>query len=72
MNYYLAMEYFEHGTLLDHLKKSGPRVPENDAKKIVDQLLRGTRIMHSQSYTHRDLKPSVRFRHATVFANVRN
>jgi serine/threonine protein kinase len=59
MNIYLAMEYFENGTLQDYLKEKSIPIPEKDAKKAIIQLLRGIRVMHSEGYAHRDLKPSV-------------
>jgi len=58
-HYFLAMEYFEHGTLLDYMKDLSNPLPEDDAGEITKQLLQGVAIMHTNKYAHRDLKPSV-------------
>jgi len=59
MHVYLAMEYFENGTLHDYLNQKSNPIPEKDTRKAIIELLRGIRAMHSEGYTHRDLKPSV-------------
>ena len=59
-NYYLAMEYFEQGTLRDYLRNLEGLVPEPDTIEILTQLLSGIKEMHNMNYTHRDLKPDVR------------
>jgi len=58
-NYYLAMEYFEQGTLRDYLRNLEGLMPELDTIEIVTQLLSGIKEMHKMNYTHRDLKPDV-------------
>jgi hypothetical protein len=55
---FLAMEYFPLGDFKRHLEDSG--VGEEEAKKIVYDLLVGLKIMHAEGIIHRDLKPEVR------------
>ena len=59
LDYYLAMEYFPHGTLLDYFRASPVPVPEPDAILMVTQILEGVSIIHENNYAHLDLKPSV-------------
>ena len=54
---FLAMEYFPEGTL-DGFIKSG--IGEDNVRAIASQLLEGLKIMHTEGFTHRDLKPQVR------------
>jgi serine/threonine protein kinase len=51
---YIAMEYFQHGTLDEFIKQT---LSEKDARIISLQLLEGLKIMHDEHFTHRDLKP---------------
>ena len=53
---FLAMEYFEQGDLQRHLTSE---MKEIDAQQISKQLLEGLCFMHTNGFTHRDLKPSV-------------
>ncbi|XMA14342.1 hypothetical protein WAI453_007133 [Rhynchosporium graminicola] len=53
-NMFLAMEYFELGTLNIHMTET---LLEQDARSIALQLLEGLKIMHKEGFTHRDLKP---------------
>ncbi|CZT08625.1 uncharacterized protein RCO7_11526 [Rhynchosporium graminicola] len=53
-NVFLAMEYFELGTLDIHMTET---LLEQDARSIALQLLEGLKIMHEEGFTHRDLKP---------------
>ena len=55
-NIFLSMEYFPLGDLDACLEQE---TPENEAREITSQLLEGLSIMHSQGFTHRDLKPKV-------------
>ena len=55
----LAMEYFELGDLSNHIKAG--QITEHDAKDIANDLLQALKIMHSEGFTHRDLKPQVWF-----------
>lgn len=56
-NVFLAMEYFELGTLDVYMTET---LLERDAQSIALQLLEGLKIMHEEGFTHRDLKPEVR------------
>ncbi|KAH7128878.1 kinase-like domain-containing protein [Dactylonectria macrodidyma] len=51
---YIAMEYFEHGDLQKYLVAS---FPEAEVREIISQLAEGLDFMHSNGFTHRDLKP---------------
>jgi len=66
---FLAMEYFPEGTL-DGFINSG--IGEDDVRAIALQLLEGLKIMHTEGFTHRDLKPQVRIPASilTIFALV--
>ena len=56
---FLAMEYFPLRDLKTHI---GARiVDEEEAKKIVHDLLVGLKVMHAEGIVHRDLKPEVRW-----------
>jgi serine/threonine protein kinase len=52
---FLAMDYFEMGDLSRHLES---KIPENQARGITQQLLRGLVELHRMGITHRDLKPT--------------
>jgi serine/threonine protein kinase len=70
---YLAMEYIPLGDLennLQELEKSrntegqtnrhnGGVLSEGEVKDITMQILEGVKIMHSEGFAHRDLKPQV-------------
>jgi calcium/calmodulin-dependent protein kinase I len=51
---FLAMEYFPEGDLSHNLQS---KIPEDQARDITRQLLRGLDKLHSMGITHRDLKP---------------
>ncbi|KAK2821789.1 hypothetical protein FQN49_007672 [Arthroderma sp. PD_2] len=51
---HIAMEYFEHGDLESQLETP---LPEEEARNITAQLLEGLEHMHTNKFTHRDLKP---------------
>ena len=53
------MEYFPLRDFKRHIEASG--VNEEEAKKIVCDLLVGLKIMHAEGIVHRDLKPEVRW-----------
>ena len=52
---FLAMDYFEMGDLSKHLQH---KIPEDQARDITQQLLRGLVELHGVGITHRDLKPT--------------
>lgn len=70
---YLAMEYIPFGDLennLQELEKSrntkglanrqnGGVLSKDEVKDITIQILEGIKIMHSEGFAHRDLKPQV-------------
>lgn len=56
---FLAMEYFPLRDLKRHIEAR--TVDEEEAKKIVHDLLMGLKIMHAEGIVHRDLKPEVRW-----------
>ena len=51
------MEYFELGDLSRYMTEGC--ISEQDAKIIALDLLQALVIMHSEGFTHRDLKPQV-------------
>ena len=51
------MEYFEQGDLSTFISEA--KTSERDAKDIAGDLLQALIIIHSQGFTHRDLKPQV-------------
>ncbi|XVE58293.1 hypothetical protein DITRI_Ditri04bG0158500 [Diplodiscus trichospermus] len=56
-NVYIVMELCEGGELLDRILSRGGRYTEEDAKKIVVQILSVVAFCHLQGVVHRDLKP---------------
>jgi serine/threonine protein kinase len=56
---FLAMEYFHHGDLKKHIEVRA--VNEQEAKKIVYDILVGLKTIHAEGIVHRDLKPEVRY-----------
>ncbi|KAL4898769.1 kinase-like domain-containing protein [Aspergillus ambiguus] len=52
---FISMEYLELGDLHRYLQKNPP-LPEAEAKEITYQILDGLSMMHSNDFTHRDLK----------------
>ena len=56
---FLAMEYFPLRDLKRQIEAT--MVDEEEAKKIVYDLLVGLKIMHAEGIVHRDLKPEVRW-----------
>ncbi|KAH8805450.1 WD40-repeat-containing domain protein [Xylogone sp. PMI_703] len=56
-NVFLAMEYIPLGDLETNVKAHSGRIPEVEARDIIEQILSGLEIMHAESFAHRDLKP---------------
>jgi serine/threonine protein kinase len=56
---YLAMEYIPLGDLEQHVPQSSGPLVEPEIKAITKQILEGLKIMHLESFVHRDLKPKV-------------
>lgn len=55
---YITMEYIVNGDLENYLTHP---IVEQEAKTIAFQLVEGLQHMHINGFTHRDLKPGVRF-----------
>lgn len=53
---YLVMDYFEGGTLADHVEKHGP-VPAADLLPLLRLLVGGLQRAHARGILHRDVKP---------------
>lgn len=53
---FIVMEYLDKGELFDQIKESR-YFSENNARKIIQDLLETLNYLHSQSIVHRDLKP---------------
>ena len=49
------MEYLEHGDLQQCVYGA---LTEKEARDITKQIAQGLRHLHSQSFTHRDIKPT--------------
>ena len=54
---YIAMEYFDSGSLLDHVKKRGPFSPEQIVA-IGVTTCRALHVAHEAGVIHRDIKPA--------------
>ncbi|WQF89456.1 Putative serine/threonine-protein kinase, active [Colletotrichum destructivum] len=51
---YITMEYIANGDLQQHLTQP---IPERETKMVAFQLAEGLEHMHTNGFTHRDLKP---------------
>ncbi|CAI7606307.1 unnamed protein product [Penicillium bialowiezense] len=51
---FIAMEHIVLGDLQKHLKQA---LPEDEAARVVKQVLEGLECMHDNGFAHRDLKP---------------
>jgi serine/threonine protein kinase len=56
---YLAMEYIPLGDLEHNVPSRPGQLVEPEIRLITFQILEGLKIMHSESFVHRDLKPKV-------------
>lgn len=64
---YVTMELLTQGSLRDHLKKSGGRLPPDEAVELVDGVLSALIAAHKRGIVHRDIKPD-----NLMLANIRN
>lgn len=55
-NYFLVMEYAEKGELFDYILEQ-KEIPEKEACRLFQQMLRGIEYLHHMHITHRDIKP---------------
>lgn len=55
-NFYIALEYAKGGELFDYIIESNP-LGENEAMRLLGQLVSGLEYLHSFGICHRDLKP---------------
>ena len=53
------MEYIPLGDLETNIKVYSGRIPEIEVHDITEQILLGLKIMYTESFVHRDLKPQV-------------
>jgi serine/threonine protein kinase len=55
------MEYLPLGDLENNVTEmyDDVKVPPLDAQQVTTQILLGLKIMHAESFAHRDLKPQV-------------
>jgi serine/threonine protein kinase len=63
---FLAMEYMPLGDLEQNMKEiensstnTRHSLSEGEVQEITRQILEGLKIMHSEGFAHRDLKPQV-------------
>ncbi|KAK8846123.1 hypothetical protein M9Y10_020127 [Tritrichomonas musculus] len=54
--YYVFLEYCANGELFDYIYQR-KKIPENEAKVFIKQLLLSVQYLHSIGIVHRDLKP---------------
>ncbi|MFO1372463.1 MAG: SUMF1/EgtB/PvdO family nonheme iron enzyme [Candidatus Competibacteraceae bacterium] len=54
---YIVMEY-ENGESLSALLQRGGILPEQELRRLLDDILPALEAVHSQGYLHRDIKPS--------------
>lgn len=55
---YVVMEYVEGGTLREHLKQSGGKLPVAEAVELIKGVARGLAYAHRKNLVHRDIKPA--------------
>lgn len=65
-SYYIVMELFYGGNLKDYVKSCGV-LSEKRASKLMKNILKGVKFMHSRNIMHRDIKPeNILFRSKTI------
>ena len=57
------MEYVKLGDLEKHVLARSGKIPETEVRDVVTQILTGLKIIHAESFVHRDLKPQVSLYH---------
>ena len=55
---YMVMELCDGGNMFEFLKERGGRLPEDEARSVMYQLVNGLVYLHSNGIIHRDLKLS--------------
>jgi serine/threonine protein kinase len=55
------MEYIPLGDLETNVIAHSGKISEIEARDITGQILLGLKIMHAESFAHRDLKPQVMY-----------
>ena len=53
------MEYVPLGDLERNVAALSGKIPELEARDVIQEILLGLQIVHAESFAHRDLKPQV-------------
>ncbi|SOV25263.1 serine/threonine protein kinase KIN [Plasmodium sp. DRC-Itaito] len=56
-NIYMILEYIENGNLLTYIYNNNNNINENNARRILYQLINAIEYLHKIKIVHRDLKP---------------
>ena len=54
---YITMELLHQGSLRDHLKRNGGKIPADEAVELMDGVLSALIAAHKRGIVHRDIKP---------------